>query len=98
MATITWLTNVDEALAKAGEHRERPFQAVSDQREDDVAAAHAEPIECSGEPGRGAGERAERVLEAPAVARQLDHRARLRRRILHDVTPEVHVARVRPRG
>ena len=42
----------DEALAEAGEHRQRPLRAVADEREDDVAAADAERVERAGQARR----------------------------------------------
>ena len=44
----------DVALAEAGDHRQHPLRAVADQREDDVAAPHAELVQVGGERGRAA--------------------------------------------
>jgi hypothetical protein len=70
----------DEALAEAGEHRQRPLGARADEREHDVAARHAEGVQAPGQPRRGVRKLAERPFAARAVAPQLDQRAPVPRR------------------
>jgi IS5 family transposase len=57
----------DEALAEAGEHRQRPLGARADEREHDVAALHTRRRQPSRKRRRGVRELAEGPFAAGAV-------------------------------
>ena len=81
----------DRAEAKAGHHRDDPFGAVADERQDDVTAPHAYVVQAGGERPRVGRDLAERPLAPPAVAGELDERQAPWRRRADDVSGEVHL-------
>jgi len=87
----------DIALPKAGDHRRDPVGLVADERQDDVAAAHAALVHVRGQRSRGPHHLAERPFAARAVARELDEREAIGWRRFHDVDGEVGHRRAQSR-
>jgi hypothetical protein len=80
----------DRADPEAGQHREHPLGAVSDQGQDDVPAPDPARRQRPGEASGAGAELAEVPDAAPAVAVDRDERRLRRREALEDVVDEVH--------
>jgi len=74
---------------KAGDHRQQPLGAVSDQRHHDVAAADPACCQGAGEPRGAIGDLAEAPIAPAPVPGNLDERAARGRSGVDDVTGEV---------
>ena len=80
----------DGTDAKAGDHRQDPLGAVSDQGHDDIAALYSTCLQRSCQACRAIGDLAEAPLAPGAVACQLDEGKALGRCGVDDLSGEVH--------